>query len=53
LTTKISDSAEGFLDKNKMAMNVAGAVLAVSKMKKKSDSKSKKKKSSKSDVEFE
>jgi hypothetical protein len=58
LTTKISDTTEGFLDKNKMAMNAAGALLAVSKLKKNSESKKKSKKKSKSkanapDEEFE
>jgi hypothetical protein len=53
LTTKISDSTEGFLDKNKMAMNAAGALLAVSKMKKSSDAKAKKSKRKVADEEFE
>ena len=37
--TKISESTENFLDKNKMAMNAAGAILAVTQLKKSSDSK--------------
>jgi hypothetical protein len=53
LTTKISDSTESFLDKNKIAMGAASALLAVSKMKKDSDAKPKKKKKAKSDKESE
>ena len=53
LTTKISDSTENFLDKNKVAMSAASALLAVSKMKKNSETKTKKKKSAKSEKESE
>ena len=53
LTTKISDSTEGFLEKTKVAMSAASALLAVSKMKKSSETKTKKKKSAKSEKESE
>ncbi|CAB4543980.1 unannotated protein [freshwater metagenome] len=53
LTTKISDTTEEFLDKNKMAMNAASALIAVSKLKKKSETSKKKSKRTTSDEEFE
>jgi hypothetical protein len=53
LSTKISDSTENFLDKNKVAMGAASALLAVSKAKKNSEPKEKKKKRAKSDEGFE
>jgi uncharacterized protein YoxC len=52
LSSKISDSTENFLDKNKLAMGAASALLAVTKAKKNSEAKEQKpnkKKRSKSD----
>ena len=54
-TSKVSESASGFLDKNQMAMKAAGAVLTAAQLrKKKKGKKSKKAKSSKyvDDEEF-
>ena len=49
LSTKISDSTENFLDKNKMAMGAASALMAVTKAKKNSEPKAKRKRRTKSD----
>jgi hypothetical protein len=53
LSTKISDSTENFLDKNKVAIGAASALLAVTKAKRESGSKEKKKKRGEADQGFE
>ncbi len=50
LTTKVTASTESFLDNNKMAMKVAGALIGASKLKK---SAGKSKRSKVSDEEYE
>ena len=50
LTTKVTASTESFLDNNKMAMKVAGAIIGASKLKK---SAGKSKRSKASDEEYE
>ena len=50
LTTKVTASTESFLDNNKMAMKVAGALIGASKLKK---SAGKSKRSKASDEEYE
>ena len=50
LTTKVTASTESFIDNNKMAMKVAGALIGASKLKK---SAGKSKRSKASDEEYE